>query len=101
MPQLSDLLIEGFEALAGDRLPLGRRGSVQDAVDLVEGQAYVLHHADEDEAAERFDPVPALPRLPRIGAQQAASLVVADGRGGDTSSVGHLADRHQFWHGAT
>ena len=25
------------------------------------GQAYVLHHADEDEAAERFGPVPALP----------------------------------------
>ena len=25
------------------------------------GQAYVLHHADEDEAAERFGPVSALP----------------------------------------
>ena len=59
--QLSDLIIEGREALAGDRLPLGRRGGIQDPVDLVEGQAYVLHHADEDQAAERFDPVAALP----------------------------------------
>ena len=59
--EVSDLLIEGCQALAGDLLPLGRRGGAQDPVDLVEGQADVLHHADEDQAAERLDPVPALP----------------------------------------
>jgi hypothetical protein len=59
--QLGDLLIEGHKALAGDPLPLGHRGGMQDPVDLAQGQAYVLHHADEDEAAECFDSVPALP----------------------------------------
>jgi hypothetical protein len=32
--ELSDLLIEGRKALAGDLLPLGRRGGSQDPVDL-------------------------------------------------------------------
>jgi hypothetical protein len=81
--ELGDLLIEGGKALAGDRLPLGDRGGMQDAVDLIEGQADVLHHADEDQTAQRFGPVPALPRLARVGAEQAASLVVAEGGGGD------------------
>jgi hypothetical protein len=59
--QLGDLFIEGRQAVAGDRLPLGRRGGAEDSPDLVEGQARVLHHADEDEAAQRPGLVPTLP----------------------------------------
>ena len=99
---LGDLLVQGRKAPGGDRLPLGRRGGVQYAADLVQGQAEVLHHADEDKAAERLGPVPALPRLPRIGAEQAAPLVVADRGGGYPGAAGHLAVyRHQFGHSAT
>ena len=85
-----------LQSVAGwsNRFPLVGRGGVQDGVDLVEGQAYIPHHADEDEPAERLRPVPALTILPSVGIQQAASFVVADGRGRDLGSPGYLADRH-------
>ena len=55
--------------------------------DVVERQAGVLQHADEDEAAERLRPVPALARLAIVGRQQAVALVVPHGGGGHAGSA--------------
>src|SRR3546814_18891142 len=48
-----DLLVEQVEAARRYGLPVGDRGRVEDADDLVEGQAGVLQHPYEDQPAQR------------------------------------------------
>jgi hypothetical protein len=93
------MFVEDLEAAAGDGFPFRHRGGVQDAVDVVETQPGVLQHADEDESTQRLGPVSAPPRLPCVGVQEAAALVVADRGGGHVGLLGHLADGEEFGHG--
>ena len=90
-----DLRVEHLEPPAGDGLPLVDVGGVENALDVVERQARVLQHADEDEPPEGRVAIAALSRRARIGGKQAASFVVADRRSGDARPSGDFADRQE------
>jgi hypothetical protein len=100
--ELRDVLVQCRQPSRRDRFPLRDLRGVQDAVDVVERKPGVLQHADEHQASQRFDRVATLTGRPRIGDQQAATLVVADGRGGDTGPGRDLPDGEQrFAHADT
>ena len=96
MAQTGDLLVEDLEPPRGDGLPFADVGGVENAVDVIEGEARVLEHADEHEAAQGRVAITALSRLAGVGGEQAASFVVADRRGGDVRSFGDFADRQEW-----
>ena len=50
--QSPDLLVENLESSGGNGLPFGDVGGIKNAVDVIQAEARVLEHADEDEAAE-------------------------------------------------
>jgi len=70
-------------------------------VDVVEGETGVLEHADEHKSAEGLWAISALPRVTRVGAQQAPSLVVTNRRRGDIGPLGHLPNGQEFGHETT
>jgi hypothetical protein len=99
MLKVGDLVIERAEALAGDGLPFVHSDSVEDSVDLVEGQAGVLEHADEDKPAEGLGSIAPLARLAGVWTEESLTFVVAHDGGGDLSPLSHLTDREQIRHG--
>src|SRR3546814_19560751 len=88
-----DLLVEQVEAARRYGLPVGDRGRVEDADDLVEGQAGVLQHPYEDQPAQRRLCVAALASLAGVGGQEAAALVGAHGGGIHASAGSALPNR--------
>jgi hypothetical protein len=96
--QPADLVREGGEAFAGDQFPLCNGLGVEETVDVVERQAGVLQHADEDQPSERIDSVPSLPRDSDGGSQETSALVVAHGGGGNTGADRDLADGKELIH---
>ena len=93
--QAFDLGIERGEAATGDRLPRPDVAGVEDAVDLVEIEAGVLEHADEDEPPDSCLSVAPLAREPSIGLHQASAFVVPDRGGGQPNPGPDLADGQQ------
>ena len=67
--------------------------------DLLEGQPDPLGEDDEGDPAEDRARVAAVARAGALGADQAALLVEAQGRGGDAAAARNLADREQLLHG--
>ena len=55
-----DLLVEEREPPRGDGLPCSDVGRVENAFDVIQGEARVLEHADEHESPQRLVAVPAL-----------------------------------------
>src|SRR3546814_19707290 len=90
-----DLLVEQVEAARRYGLPVGDRGRVEDADDLVEGQAGVLQHPYEDQPAQRRLCVAALAALAGDGGQEAAAPVVAAGGVRHASAGRDLTKRHR------
>jgi hypothetical protein len=55
-----------------------------------------LQHAYEHKPSEAAEAVPTLPGRSGIGNEQVEAFVVADRRGGNTSSFGDLPDGQQW-----
>jgi hypothetical protein len=90
--ELRDLFVKGLEAYLRDGLPFLYGSGAENSVDLVESQAGLLQHADEDEPPECLSSIAALTGMPGVGAEQALAFVVPDGGGGDVGPFSHLAD---------
>ena len=90
-----DLCVEGGEATAGDCFPLFDGDGVEDAIDLVEVEAGVLEHADENKPPDCLGPVAALARHPGVSMHQPSAFVVADGGSGQADPGPNLADAQQ------
>jgi hypothetical protein len=93
--QAFDVGVERGEAPTGDRLPRVDLTGVEDTIDLVEVEAGVLEHANEDQPPDRLFPVATLPRHSGVGLYQPSALVVADRGGGQPDPGPDLADGQQ------
>jgi hypothetical protein len=90
-----DLCVEGGEATAGDWFPLFDGVGTEDTIDLVEAEAGVLQHADENKPPDCLGPVAALARDPDIGVRQPPAFVIADGGSGQADPRRDLADAQE------
>src|SRR5262249_42177734 len=104
VPQVLHPPLHVSQALLDEYLHLlaGRRGAVteiQEGGDVFARKARGLRRPDEAEPLRRFLPEePVVAPTPPVGAEEADSLVVADGRRRDARSSGQLSNRVQRAH---
>lgn len=103
--ELSDLFVDAGAPTGGKLGPVvAFRGvvvgkSVEFVGDFVETEADALREDDERDAAEDGARIAAMARARALGADEAAILIEAEGRGCDTAAASDLGDGEQVGHG--